>query len=116
MFEAWTSLARHQHKLDLNNDALASANKALQLISENKSLEEGNRKKAYARAWAVRGAALSTMAGKEVDALAACDEALANDQNNVDALYYKGRVYTFQERDTLAHSIFDHVIQLDPNV
>ena len=101
-FEAWANLGYKQHKLGLNDDALASANKAITLNNK------------YARAWMVRGAALSTMDRKEVDALAALDVALENDQNNVDALYYKGRVYVFQELDDAAHRMFDKVLKLDP--
>lgn len=101
-FQAWTDLAYHQHKLDLNDDALASANKAISLNNT------------YSRAWMVRGAALSTMAKKEADALVALEEALRLDENNVDAMYYKGRVYVFQEHDTLAHHMFDRVLARDP--
>lgn len=113
-FEAWTKLGYEQYKQGLNDDALASANEALELLSENKVLENEVTKKAYAFAWMVRGAALSTMDGKEGDALAACEEALALEPDNVDALYYKGRVLVFQERDNEAHEMFDRVIDLKP--
>jgi tetratricopeptide (TPR) repeat protein len=113
-FEAWTDLGTIEHKISKNDDALASANKAIEIISEDKYLGRENRKKAFSRAWTMRGAALSTMEGREDDALVACDEALANDQNNVDALYYKGRVLVFQERDNEAHEMFDRVIDLKP--
>ncbi len=112
-FQAWTDLAYRQHKLDLNNDALTSANKALQLISENKSLEEEHRKKAYARAWFVRGAALSTMDNQEDKALQALKRALQDDPENVDALYYTARVFMFQGENDDAHRLFDNVIRLD---
>lgn len=101
-FEAWTDLAYRQHKLDLNNDALASANKALAL------------NKRYGRAWMVRGAALSTMDGQEDIALEALDRALREEQNNVDTLYYMARVFMFQEKNDEAHGLFDRVIALDP--
>ena len=113
-FEAWVTLGQLEHKLGRNDDALEAANEAIEIISENKLLDEDNRKKAFSRAWMVRGAALSTMDGKEVEALAALDVALENDQNNVDALYYKGRVYTFQELDNDAHRMFDKVLKLKP--
>jgi len=112
--QAWTELGYKQQKLDNNEDALVSANKAIELISGNKSLEEEDRKMAFARAWVLRGAALSTMQGKEIDAIAACDEALGFDDNNLDALYYKGRAYVFQERDTLAHQMFDRILRRNP--
>lgn len=101
-FEAWTDLAFHQHKLDLNDDALASVNKALTL------------NKRYARAWMVRGAALSTMDNQEEKALEALKRALQDDPENVDALYYTARVFMFQGKNDDAHRLFDNVIRLAP--
>lgn len=101
-FEAWTDLAFYQHKRDLNDDALVSANKALTL------------NKKYTRAWVARGAALSTMDDQEDKALEALERALIDEPDNLDALYYKGRVLTFQGKNDDAHDLFDRVLDLDP--
>lgn len=101
-YEVWTNLGFRQHELGQDDEALASANKAISL------------NKTYARAWMVRGAALSTMERKEDDALTACNEAIRLDPQNVDAMYYKGKVLGFQERDADAHEMFDRVLAHDP--
>jgi len=113
-YEAWTELGHRQHELGQENDALASANKALEILSTKKDLANEDSNKAYARAWMVRGAALSTMEGKEVDALAACEEALGYEPNNLEALYYKGMVFSIQEHDSLALRTYNRILQLDP--
>jgi tetratricopeptide (TPR) repeat protein len=89
-YEAWTNLGYRQHELGQNNEALTSANKAIEL----------NRN--YAPGWAVRAMALSTVDGHEEEALFACNQALAIDPTNIDALYYKEKVRRKQsEKDTL---------------
>ncbi len=113
-YEAWTELGYRQHELGQETDALASANKALEILSTKNDVAHEDSNKGYARAWMVRGAALSTMEGKEVDALAACEEALGYEPNNLEALYYKGMVFSFQEHDNLAHRTYDRILQLDP--
>lgn len=105
--EALTNLGHIQHELGRDNEALITANKALNLaLILNQD---------YAPAWLLKCVALCEMEEREEEALAACNQALAIDPGSIDALFYKGKVLALQEKDNEAEAVFNEVLRRDPD-